>query len=66
LLTGFLKPLPLLLAPWRDISIDYITLLLESVVYGQEFKHIAIVVNRLTKIRHFIPTISLEAEELAY
>jgi hypothetical protein len=62
---GFLKPLPLPLAPWKDISVDYITPLPSSKRHGQEFNHIAVVVDRLTKMRHFIPTVTLEAEELA-
>jgi hypothetical protein len=63
--TGFLKPLPVPLAPWRDISVDYITPLPPCGRRGQEFHHVAVVVDRLTKMRHFIPTTTLEAEELA-
>ena len=32
---------------------------------GRKYKHIAVVVCRLTKMRHFIPVASLTAEELA-
>lgn len=62
---GFLKPLPLPMAPWRDISVDYITPLPPCQRLGLEFKHVAVVVDRLTKMRHFIATTSLEADELA-
>lgn len=62
---GFLKPLPIPLAPWRDISVDYITPLPPCTRRGSTYKHIAVVVDRLTKMRHFIATETLEAEELA-
>lgn len=62
---GFLKPLPLPLAPWRDISVDYITPLPPCERRGQIFQHVVVVVDRLTKMRHFIPTVGLSAEELA-
>ena len=62
---GFLKPLPLPLAPWRDISVDYITPLPACVRHGKEYKHVVVVVDRLTKMRHFISTVTLEADELA-
>ena len=62
---GFLKPLPLPLAPWRDILVDYITPLLACVRHGKEYKHVVVVVDRLTKMRHFIATVTLEANELA-
>jgi hypothetical protein len=62
---GFLKPLPIPLAPWHDISVDYITPLPPCTRRDQTFRHVAVVVDRLTKMRHFIPTVSLEAEELA-
>lgn len=62
---GFLKPLPLPLSPWRDVSIDYITPLPPSCFLNGKFRHIAVVVDRLTKMRHYIATESLGAEELA-
>jgi hypothetical protein len=62
---GFLKPLPIPLAPWRDISVDYITPLPTCNRRGQSFGHIAVVVDRLTKMRHFIATEGLGADELA-
>jgi len=62
---GFLKPLPLPFAPWKDISVDYITPLPVCEYRGRKYQHIAVVVDRLTKGRHFIATETLEAEELA-
>jgi Integrase zinc binding domain/Integrase core domain len=62
---GFLKPLPIPVAPWRDISVDYITPLPDCLYRGQKLKHIAVVVDRLTKMRHYIATEGLSAEELA-
>lgn len=61
---GFLKPLPLPLSPWRDISVDYITPLPPSNRRGRSYRHVAVVVDRLTKMRHFIAKETLEAEEL--
>jgi hypothetical protein len=63
---GFLKPLEIPFRPWRDISIDYVTPLPECRRYGTTFKHILVIIDRLTKMRHFIPCISLEADELAH
>jgi len=62
---GFLKPLPIPFKPWKDISVDYVTPLPACKRHGREYKHILVVVCRLTKMRHFIPTVTLEAEELA-
>jgi transposase InsO family protein len=62
---GFLQPLPTPFRAWSDISVDYITPLPECERDGRKFKHIAVVVCRLTKMRHFIPMTSLSAEELA-
>lgn len=62
---GFLKPLPVPFRAWSDISVDYITPLPECQRNGQKFKHIVVVVCRLTKMRHFIPVVTLSAEELA-
>ena len=62
---GYLKPVAVALAPWTAISVDYVTPLPESTHLGQTFKHVAVVVDRLTKMRHYIATMTLEAEELA-
>jgi hypothetical protein len=62
---GFLKPLPVPFRAWSDISVDYITPLPDCERFGRKYKHILVVVCRLTKMRHFIPVTSLSAEELA-
>jgi hypothetical protein len=62
---GFLQPLPLPYKAWSDISVDYITPLPESNWYGRSYKHLLIVVCRLTKMRHLIPVTGLTAAELA-
>jgi hypothetical protein len=64
-LPGFLQPLPVPFQAWSDISVDYITPLPTCERDGWKYKHILVVVCRLTKIRHFIPTTGLSAEELA-
>ena len=63
--TGFLQPLPVPFRAWSDISVDYITPLPECERDGRKFKHIVVVICRLTKMRHFIPVTGLTAEELA-
>ena len=62
---GFLQPLPVPFRAWSDISVDYITPLPACERDGRQYKHILVVVCRLTKMRHFIPTVGLSAEELA-
>lgn len=62
---GFLQPLPVPFRAWSDISVDYITPLPVSEDNGRKYKHILVVVCRLTKMRHFIPVTGLSAEELA-
>ncbi len=63
--SGFLKPLQIPFRAWSDISIDYIVNLPECEHEGQIYRHILVVVDRLTKMRHFIPCVTLEADELA-
>ncbi len=65
LLARFLKLLLVLLALQQDILVNYIILLLPCKRRGQTFYNVIVVVNRLIKIQHFIPTMSIEAEELA-
>lgn len=62
---GFLQPLPVPFRAWSDISADYITPLPECDRGGKKYKHVVVIVCRLTKMRHFIPTEGLTAEELA-
>jgi len=49
--------------PWTHISADFIT----KLPLAQEYDSILVVVNRLTKIIHFIPTTEKTlVEELAW
>lgn len=59
---GVLKPLPVPQRAWRDISMDFITHLPPSC----NFDAVLVIVDRLTKMRHFIPcTGTCDAEEVA-
>jgi hypothetical protein len=62
---GWLKPLEIPYRPWTSISMDYVINLPDCKRDGITYKHILVVVDRLTKMRHFIPCASLEADELA-
>jgi reverse transcriptase-like protein/integrase-like protein len=62
---GFLQPLPVPFRAWSDISVDYITPLPTCERHGAKYKHILVVVCRLTKMRHFIAVTGLSADELA-
>jgi len=62
---GFLQPLPVPFRAWSDISVDYITPLPTCERHGTKYKHILVVVCRLTKMRHFIAVTGLSADELA-
>jgi hypothetical protein len=62
---GFFKPLPVPFRLWSDVSVDYIIPLPTCERNGAQYKHILVVVCRLTKMRHFIPMIDLNAETLA-
>ncbi|XP_011270565.1 hypothetical protein CAOG_08903 [Capsaspora owczarzaki ATCC 30864] len=48
---GLLKPLPIAEHPWKSISMDFITQLPPS----NSFDAICVVVDRLTKMAHFMP-----------
>jgi hypothetical protein len=50
---------------WQNISVDYITPLPIYERNGLKYHHVAVVVCRFTKMRHFIPTTGLTAAELA-
>jgi len=61
---GFLKPLELPERPWTDISIDHVVDLPDCRRNGKVYRHILVVVDRLTKMRHFIAVTSLDTDEL--
>ena len=50
---GFLEPLPILSKPWQSISLDFIIDLPDL----KAFNAILIVVDRYTKMTHFMPCI---------
>jgi hypothetical protein len=59
---GLLQPLPIPERPWQDISVDFITHLPPS----NGFDAILVVVDRLTKMRHYVPCYMTDsAEEVA-
>lgn len=59
---GLLQPLPIPERPWQDISVDFITHLPKS----NGFDAILVIVDRLTKMRHYIPCLMTDsAEEVA-
>ena len=53
-----LRPLPVPDAPWRDISVDFVGPLPVSDGYNK----FMVVVDRLTKMRHYIPCTAREAD----
>lgn len=60
---GLLKPLPISSRPWKDISMDFITKLPLSL----NFDSILVVVDRFSKMTHFIPCVeALNAEALSH
>ena len=61
---GFLKLLELLVRSWTNISINYIVDLPKCLYNGKIYRYIFIVIDRLIKIRHFIPITSLTTKEL--
>jgi len=61
-LVGKLMPNSILEKPWAHISVDFIT----KLPLAQEYNSILVVVDRLTKMVHFIPTTEkMSAEGLA-
>lgn len=63
--TGFLDPLPVPFRPWSDISVDYVGPLPPCARYNNKYEHVLVVVDRLTKMRHYVPVIDTKAETLA-
>ncbi|KAK9416117.1 putative Reverse transcriptase [Seiridium unicorne] len=62
---GFLSPLPVPFRPWSDLSVDYVGPLPDCERNGVTYKHALVVVDRLTKMRHFIPVPDGSAVTLA-
>jgi hypothetical protein len=58
---GLLKPLPIPIRSWRDISVDFVTDLPES----EGCTNIMVVVDRLTKYRYLIPCATITAPAVA-
>lgn len=59
---GLLKPLPIPDRYWQDISCDFITSLPPCRYGGKVCQHILVVVDRLSKVKKFIPMDSLEVK----
>lgn len=62
---GFLQPLPVGQRVWSDVSIDLAEDLPLCVRKGRAYRHILVIVDRLSKDRLFEPLISKTAEEIA-
>ncbi len=62
---GYLRPLPIPFRPWSDISIDHVVNLPICERRGIKYSHILVVICRLTKMRHYLATDSLEATAVA-
>ena len=60
---SFLKPLKLPVCPQADIFINYIIDLPKCLHNSKIYRYIFIVVDRLIKIRYFIPVTSLDIKE---
>jgi transposase InsO family protein len=58
---GVLRPLPIPMRRWHDISVDFVTELPES----NGCSNIMLVIDRLTKMRHMIPMDSIDANSVA-
>jgi hypothetical protein len=61
---GLLKPLPIPNRKWLDISMDLAEDLPPSTINGRTYRHVLIVVDRLTKQRIFEPLQTKEVNEL--
>jgi len=53
---GLLHPLPVPIWRWADIAIDFVIDLLPYKQHGCTYKNILIIIYRLIKERHYVPT----------
>ncbi len=60
---GKLQPLPISTKVWDVFSMDFITWLPESVAYGGTYDAIFVVVDKLSKMYHYIPSRSVMTAE---
>jgi RNase H-like domain found in reverse transcriptase/Reverse transcriptase (RNA-dependent DNA polymerase)/Integrase zinc binding domain/Integrase core domain/Chromo (CHRromatin Organisation MOdifier) domain/Aspartyl protease len=58
---GVLRPLPIPMRRWRDISIDFVV----GLPMSNGHTNIMVVIDRLTKMRHLIPLKTLDTIEVA-
>ena len=63
---GWLRPLPVPERRWRDVSMDYVGPLPASTFMGVTYRYVLVFVDRLTKMRHLVPTTTMEVEEAAH
>lgn len=62
---GWLRPLPPPERRWRDVSMDYVGPLQPSTFMGVTYRYVLVFVDRLSKMRHLVPTATMEVEEAA-
>lgn len=62
---GWLRPLEPPQRRWTDIAMDYVGPLPPSSFLSVTYRYILVVTDRLTKMRHFLPTVGQTTEEAA-
>ena len=62
---GYLQSLPVPHSRWSDLTVDFIQDLPPSRMEGREYRNILVILDRLTKRRHFFPTHGRSAREAA-
>ena len=62
-ITWFPKLLKLLVCLWANIFINYIIDLPKCLCNSKIYRYIFVIIDRLIKIKHFIPITSLDIEE---
>ena len=61
---GWLRSLSVPQRRWRDVSMNYVGSLLPSTFMGIMYQYILIFVDCLTKMRHLVPTATMEVKEV--